>query len=35
MNDEKIPLGVQALIWIVVAFGLFTVAHNIGMAVFG
>ena len=35
MNDEKIPLGVQALIWIVVAFGLFTVAHNIGLAIFG
>jgi hypothetical protein len=35
MNGEKIPLGIQALTWIVVAFGLFTMAHQIGLAIFG
>ena len=34
MNDET-PTPIQALVWIVVAFGLFTMAHQIGMAVFG
>lgn len=29
------PKPIEALVWIVIAFGLFTMAHQIGLAIFG
>lgn len=34
MRDET-PTPIQALVWLIVGYGLFTMAHQIGLAIFG